>query len=96
MSMMSLGKAEHKVGGVIKNLDAHELYEQLDTMRAYLTELTGAFGKSANRQWGRGREVTIGAAHEAEETLKNNLAVSLIIAMGVGVLVGYMIRRGSE
>jgi len=43
-----------------------------------------------------GREVAIGAAHEAEETLRNNLAVSLIIAMGVGVLVGYMIRRGSE
>lgn len=42
------------------------------------------------------REVAIGAAHEAEETLRNNLAVSLIIAMGVGVLVGYMIRRGSE
>jgi len=96
MSMMSLGKAEHKVGGFIKNLDAHELYEQLDNMRAYLTELTAAFGKSANRQWGRGREVAIDAAHEAEDTLKNNLAVSLIIAMGVGVLVGYMVRRGSE
>ena len=42
------------------------------------------------------REVAIGAAHEAEETLRNNLAVSLIIAMGVAALVGYMIRRGSE
>ena len=65
-------------------------------MRAYLKDLTGAFGKIANRQWGRARDLATETAHEAEDTMKENLAASLIVALGVGVLVGYMIRRGSE
>jgi ElaB/YqjD/DUF883 family membrane-anchored ribosome-binding protein len=33
---------------------------------------------------------------EAEEMMKDNLAASLVVALGVGVLVGYLIRRGTE
>jgi hypothetical protein len=35
-------------------------------------------------------------AHQTEEMMKDNLAASLILAVGLGVFVGYMIRRGSE
>jgi hypothetical protein len=28
--------------------------------------------------------------------MKENLSASLIVALGVGVLVGYLIRRGTE
>ena len=35
-------------------------------------------------------------AHEAEELMKDNLAASMVVALGVGVLVGYLIRRGTE
>jgi hypothetical protein len=28
--------------------------------------------------------------------MKDNLAASLFVALGVGVLVGYLIRRGAE
>ena len=35
-------------------------------------------------------------AHDAEEVMKDNLAASLVLAVGLGVLVGYFIRRGSE
>jgi ElaB/YqjD/DUF883 family membrane-anchored ribosome-binding protein len=42
----------------------------------------------------RGR--ALDTAHEAEELMKDNLAASLVVALGVGVLVGYLIRRGTE
>jgi len=78
--MTSWGRTEQKASRLLKELDADDLHDQLDAMRAYLKELTGSFGKIANRQWGRA----------------DNLAASLVVALGVGVLVGYMIRRGSE
>ena len=94
--MVSWSKAERKAGGFIKELDTDDLYDQLDTMRAYLKELTGAFGKIANRQWGRARELAGDTAHDTEDLMKDNLAASLILALGLGVFIGYMIRRGSE
>jgi hypothetical protein len=94
--MVRWSKAERKVGGFIKELDTDDLYDQLDNLRSYLEELTGAFGKIANRQWGRARELAVDTAHDTEDLMKDNLAASLILAVGLGVLVGYMIRRGSE
>ena len=94
--MTSWGRAEHKAGKFLKELDADDLHDQLDSMRAYLKDLTGAFGKIANRQLGRAREQAVDTAQEAEDLMKDNLAASLIVTLGVGVLVGYMIRRGSE
>ena len=35
-------------------------------------------------------------AHEAEEAMKEHLAASLLLAVGLGVVVGYFIRRGTE
>ncbi len=94
--MVSWSRAERKAGEFIKELDTDDLYDQLDNMRTYLKELTGAFGKIANRQWGRARELAVDTAHGAEDTMKDNLAASLILAVGLGVFIGYMIRRGSE
>jgi hypothetical protein len=85
--MASLARAQRKAGSFIKDLDADDLYDQLDAMRDYLKELTGAFGRIANRQFGRAQYLASDAAHEAEETLKDNLAASLILAVGLGVLV---------
>ncbi len=53
-------------------------------------------GKGASRQFGRARDFASEAAHDAEEAMKDNLAASLILAVGLGVVVGYFIRRGSE
>ncbi len=94
--MTSWGRTEQKASQLLKELDADDLHDQLDAMRAYLKELTGSFGKIANRQWGRAAELATDTAHDAEETMRDNLAASLVVALGVGVLVGYMIRRGSE
>jgi ElaB/YqjD/DUF883 family membrane-anchored ribosome-binding protein len=94
--MTSWGRVEQKAGRFLKELDAEDLHDQLDAMRAYLKDLTGAFGKIANRQWGRARDLATETAYEAEDTMKDNLTASLLVAVSVGVLIGYMIRRGTE
>ncbi len=94
--MISWGRAEEKAGRYLKELDTDDLRDQLDAMRAYLKDLTGSFGKVANRQWGRARGQAADTVEDAEEIMKDHLAASLVVALGVGVLVGYLIRRGSE
>lgn len=52
--------------------------------------------RAETRPTKRARNVAVEAAHEAEEAMKDNLAASLILALGLGVLVGYIIRRSTE
>ena len=95
--MVSLARAERKAARFVKdNLDIDDLYDQLDSLRDYVQELSASMGKSASRQFGRARAFASDAAHEAEETMKDNLAASLILAVGLGVLVGYFLRRSTE
>ena len=65
-------------------------------MRDYLRDLTTSFSEIANSQWGHARGRAIDTVQDAEEMMKDNLAASLVVALGVGVLVGYLIRRGTE
>lgn len=88
--------AESKTSRFLKELDPQDVYDQLDAVRGYLQDLTGSFGKIANRQWGQARGRVIDRVEEAEDLMKDNLAASLVVALGVGVLVGYLIRRGTE
>jgi ElaB/YqjD/DUF883 family membrane-anchored ribosome-binding protein len=83
-------------GRFLKETEVKDLQEQLDTVRDYLRDLTTSFSKIANRQWGHARGRAIDTVQEAEEMMKDNLAASLVVALGVGVLVGYLIRRGTE
>ena len=91
--MVSWSGTERKLGGSLKEVHVADLYDQLDTIGAYLKELTGAWGRMANGQWGRARHLVADTAHDAEQTMEDHLAASLIIAIGLGVLVGYMIGR---
>jgi hypothetical protein len=93
---MNWVKAERRSGKFLKELDADDFYDQLDIIGSYLKQLTSAFGKTASRQWGRARDVAIDSAHDAEGAMKDNLAASLIIAVGLGVVIGYMFGRSSE
>ncbi len=95
--MLGLARAERKTARFVKdNVDLDELYDQISTLRDYVTELTSSAGKGASRQFGRARDFASDAAHEAEDAMKDNLAASLILAVGLGVVVGYFIRRGTE
>ncbi len=93
--MWSLGRSERKLAQ-LKNLDIDDLHDQIDTLRAYVNELTGSAGRSASRQFGRARDYASETAHEAEDLMKDNLAASLVLALGLGLVVGYFIRRGTE
>jgi len=42
----------------------------------------------ANRQWDLTRDHAADTAHDAEEAIKDNLAASPILALGLGVVVG--------
>jgi hypothetical protein len=94
--MINWGRTDDRASRFLKELDVADLNEQLDSVRAYLKDLTGSFGKIANRQLGRARHQALDTAEEAEELMKDHLAASLIIALGIGVLIGFMIRRGME
>ncbi len=95
--MFGLARAERKASRLVKdNFDVDDLYDQLDILRAYVQELSSGFGKGASRQFGRARDFASETAHDAEEAMKDNLAASLILAVGFGIVVGYFIRRGSE
>jgi len=80
----------------VKDIDLDDLYDQLENLRDYVHELSQSVGKSASRQYGRARAYTSEAAKEAEELMKDNLAASLILALGLGLVVGYLIRRSTE
>ena len=95
-SWANRGRAENKASRFLKELDARELHDQIDAVRDYLQDLTGSLSKIANRQWGQARGRSVDRVQEAEELMKDNLAASLVVALGVGVLVGYLIRRGTE
>ena len=93
--MLGLTKAERSVSR-LKDVDIDDLYEQLNTLRDYVTGLTASAGRGASRHFGRARDLASEAALEAEETMKDNLAASLVLALGLGIVVGYFIRRGSD
>jgi hypothetical protein len=94
-TMLGLAKAERSVSR-LKDLDIADLQDQLDTLRDYMHELTATVGRGATRHFGRARDFASEAAQEAEEAMKDNLAASLVLAVGLGIVVGYFIRRGTE
>ena len=90
--MVSLDKAAR----FVRDVNVDDLRGQLDGLRDYVNELSHSVGKSANRGFKQARHGASGAADDAGEVMKDNLAASLILAAALGVVIGYFIRRGSE
>jgi ElaB/YqjD/DUF883 family membrane-anchored ribosome-binding protein len=84
------GLAERKSSRFNPDLDMADVYDQLDTLRGYVQELSRSVGKSADHSYGRAKA----AAQDAEDLMKDNLAASLVLALGLGVAIGYFLRRG--
>jgi ElaB/YqjD/DUF883 family membrane-anchored ribosome-binding protein len=87
-------REESRPSRYLKDID--DLQDQLDGLRSSITDLTASFGKLANRQWDRTRHAATTTAEEAEELMKDNLAASLVLALGLGIVVGYLVRRSTE
>ena len=97
--MVSLARSERKAARFVrgaKDIDLDDLYDQLENLRDYAHQLSQSIGKSASRQYGRARAYTSQAAKEAEELMKDNIAASLILIIGLGLVVGYLIRLSTE
>jgi hypothetical protein len=96
MMMMASWIGTERKGSSLKELDVGDLYDQLETSVTYLKKLADTFGKTARRRFSNARDIAADTASDAEEMMKNNLSASLVLALGLGVIIGYMIRRGSE
>lgn len=92
--MMGLGRSSRNASSYVP--DTSDLYEQLDTLRGFVQELTRSLSKGARSNYGSARDYAADTAHDAEELMHDNLAASMVLAVGVGVLIGYFIRRGTE
>lgn len=94
---MSLASAERKAARLIKrNLAIDDLYERLEDLRDAVQALSTRAGSGISREYGRARAFAAETADEAEEVVKDHLAASLLLAIGIGVVIGYFIRRGTE
>ena len=91
--MANWKKAEREPGRYLKELSVDEVYDHLDSIRR---TLAGSLGRKTSREWNRARDLMADTAGDAEETMKENLAVSLILAIGIGVLIGYLMARKAE
>jgi hypothetical protein len=97
LTMMSLARAERKAARLVKeNFDVGDLYDQLDSLREYVQDLSKVVSRNASRHFGKARGLASDAADEAEEVMRDNLAASLVVALGLGIAVGYFLRRGSD
>ena len=88
------GLAERKTSRFGSDLDLNDVYDQLDTLRGYVQNLSQSVGKSAGHSYGRARDLASDAAHDAEETMRDNLTASLVITLARGVAICYFISGG--
>jgi ElaB/YqjD/DUF883 family membrane-anchored ribosome-binding protein len=94
--MTSRGNWDRETGRLLKKIDIPDLNDEFDAVRDYLRELTSSLSEIANRQWRSTRDRAVNTVQETEEIMRDNLGVSLVVALGVGVLIGYLIRRGTD
>lgn len=77
-------------------IDPEDFYDQLDSLRSYMKDLTRSVSKSTSRGASAARTHVVDTAEEAEELMKDNLAASMLLAAGIGVVVGYFLGRISD
>jgi hypothetical protein len=87
---------ERKQSRFTRDFDLGDVHDQLDALRGFVQDLSQSVGQEARSSYGRARDLAAEAARDAEGTMKDNLAASLLLALGLGVAVGYFISRGRK
>ncbi|MEG6508566.1 hypothetical protein V6C03_06245 [Methyloligella sp. 2.7D] len=77
-------------------IDTDELYAELDALRRSVNSLTHSFGDTASHRAAKARAFASEKAEEAEDLMKDHLAASVLIALGLGALVGFLIGRSTD
>ena len=80
----------------LRATDIDDIAQGLSAAAAYLGQLTHVVGERTNKTFDQARDVVSDAAHDAHETLRDNVLASLVLAAGVGLVIGYLIGRGSD
>lgn len=95
--MLNWAGAERKAARLLKrNIDIDDVYGELESLRDSVQALSTRAGQSASRGYARTRDFATDAWDDPEGAMKDNLAASLLLAAGLGLVVGYFIRRGTE
>ena len=80
----------------LRSADFEDIARQLSAAASYLGQLTRNTGEETSRQIDQARDVFSDAASDAHETLRENAVASVVLAAGVGLVVGYLIGRSSD
>jgi ElaB/YqjD/DUF883 family membrane-anchored ribosome-binding protein len=86
--MTSRGNWDRETDRLLKRIDIPDLSDQLDVVRDYLQELASLISKIANRRWRKARERTLDTVEGTSEIMRDNPAASLVMALGVGLVIG--------
>jgi ElaB/YqjD/DUF883 family membrane-anchored ribosome-binding protein len=74
-------------------VDAYELAEQIEGIRADLQSLSSTVRGIANNQLGRFQDKAVETANQVEEAIRQNPLSALAIAAGLGFLFCVFTRR---
>ncbi len=75
-------------------VDPEELYDQLAHLKSQVRDLRQQAGSVASDRARQARDYAFGRIDDAEELVKDNVGASLLLALGVGLAVGFLLRRG--
>ena len=95
--MMNWTKAGRQASRLFESkLDIDDVYDELEALRDTVQEVSARVGQRARSGYGRARDLATETAQDAEEVMKDHLAASMLLALGLGVAVGYFLRRSTE
>jgi len=70
-----------------------QLYDQVETLQSELRTLTSKVGHLADKGLSRARDAVSETVQDAEQAVRSNPYSAVAIAVGVGFLLGVLLRR---
>jgi ElaB/YqjD/DUF883 family membrane-anchored ribosome-binding protein len=70
-----------------------KLYDQVETLQSELKTLSSKVARIADEGLSRARESVVDTVQDAERAVKSNPFSAIGIAVGVGFLLGILLRR---
>lgn len=94
-----MAEAEAMIAGPMAGKTADrfgELKERLSAARTRLTEAYGAARESIGDAYAHTRKKVVAGAHYTDDAIRANPYQSLGIALGLGVVIGVLLRRNQD
>jgi ElaB/YqjD/DUF883 family membrane-anchored ribosome-binding protein len=88
---MIAGPVTEQAGGKLADIK-----QRLESARERLTDVYGRAREGFIEGYGRARDGVVAGARYTDETIRTHPYQSLAVALGVGVLIGALIRRSNN